>query len=236
MVLPRADRFTKIWMGLLIGLWVLSAIAVRWIPHGADAYRALIYEVGDLGQLRLWSLVTYSFFDDVRSPFGVLFNCIALFFFAPQMRARWGSERFILFAILTSIGGAVAVTIAGVFGLTSVAAGAGAITVGLVAAWGLTFPDRTIMMMFVFPMRALYVVYLEAFIIALEMLSTGSSAALHAGGLVTAVILVLGLFKGTRMKLWWDQLLTFLRIRKKPKLTLVPPMGGKGGGADKYVH
>ena len=238
MALPRADKFTKIWMALLVGLWVLSAVVVRWVPQGLEAFRLVTFDLNDVVHFQLWSALTYPFFHDVSSPFGVLLNCLILYFFAPQIRARWGTQRLVLFAVLTTLGGAIGTSIAGLFGLSSVAYGSGAIVTGLVVAWGLTFPDRTILAMFVIPMRAIHVVYLTGFMIVLESLSTGTRAALHAGGFVTALLLVLGLWKGNQTRLWWDKFLTLVRIRKKPKLTLVPSMGGKGPGKgpDKFVQ
>ena len=54
-----------------------------------------------------------------------------------------------------------------------------------------------------------------------------------AGGMLTAAFLVQGLYSSNRLRWWWHKLLVFLRIKKKPKLSVVPTYDK---GADKYIH
>lgn len=234
---PRPDRLTLGWMVALLAIWLVTAVLVRVTSSGVEIVNALVLSPQALMQGRLWTVLTYGFLHPVESPFPLLWNLLMLYFFAPPLVERWGRGRFLLFAGLTLVGGAVSIVVASLLGFPAPGMGAGALCMGLFLAWGLTFPDRTVLAAFVIPVRGIHMVYLSIFIVALEAVSTASSTSAQIGGMVTAAALVLGLWRGNAARLAWDNLLTALRIRKKPKLTLVPPMGGKDKkGPDSWVH
>ena len=53
------------------------------------------------------------------------------------------------------------------------------------------------------------------------------------GGMAMATFLVNGLYSKSRLRWWIHRVLVILRIRKKPKLSVVPSYDK---GADKYIH
>jgi len=133
------------------------------------------------------------------------------------------------------LGGAF-VVVAGALGIGSGAAlGASAYALALWVAWGLTFRDRRFLMYFAIPMKGIHAVYMALFFWLLDAVSLGAvSAAAHLGGIVTAFLLVNGVWRPNAWKLAWASLLERLGLKKKPKLFVVPGPGNGPGG--KWVN
>lgn len=214
----------------LIALWVLSALTFRFAAFGPALYRALSLDpAAVVHDLRLWTPLTYVLVHDLTSPWHVLLNALLLYFFGPELEVRWGKARFLWFMVLTALAGAAFVLGAYLLGLSQApVVGASAIALGLLVAWGILYRDRTIFFFFVIPMRAIHVVWLAVIFEVLGAISLGPvSAAAHFGGMAMGATLVLGLWRQNRLKLFWDQLLVKLRIRKAPKLYVVPKPGDR---------
>lgn len=65
---------------------------------GAFSIQSSIYE------FQLWEFVTFQF---IHGSLGhVLFNCLGIFFFGPWLERWWGSKKFLIFYLLSGIGGA----------------------------------------------------------------------------------------------------------------------------------
>jgi membrane associated rhomboid family serine protease len=237
-----ARRPTPVVLTLIVSfviLFIATALLVRFAPFGHDLYGALILNPPAVVEGRVWTLLTYALLHDLGSTFHMLLNGLMLYFFGPELETRWGRRRFILFVVLTALGGGLAVMAAWSLGLSAAPViGASGIVLGLIVAWGLTFPDRQILLFFVLPVRGIHVVWISVGFALLDAVSLGPvSASAHIGGMATAALLVLGLWRPNTMKLWLDDVLVALRIRKKAKLTLVPPpKKGSGKGPDGWVH
>ncbi len=233
----RPQRPPPLTLGLIIALvvlWIGFALAVRTGP-GAALFSALVMNPNGILEGRLWTLVTSSFLHPPNTPFAVLLNALLLYFFAPELEQRWGNKRWLLFVVLTAFFGGLTTFALSFLGLNVTGfAGATAIATGFLTAWALTFPQREILAFFVLPMKAIHLLYLELLIVGLGFISTGPTSGSSLGGIATAAVLTLGLFRRNTMVLAWDWLLVKLRIKKQPKLTLVPPPKKKDGSD--YIH
>jgi membrane associated rhomboid family serine protease len=220
-----------------LSIWILMALIVGYADEGEAVYRFLAMDASALvNEGKIWMLLTYAILHDLTSYFHVAINCLLLYFFGPELELRWGRKRFILFAVLTALSGGLFVLGGWWIGLShGSVVGASAICLGLLVAWGLTFPDRQILFFFILPMRGIHMVWVSVAMGVLDALSLGGvSAAAHFGGMAMGAVLTLGLWKTNALRLWYDTLLVKLGLRKKPKLTVVPPPVKKG--PDKWVH
>jgi membrane associated rhomboid family serine protease len=222
---------------VLFALWVVAALSAR-TSFGATAIAWLVLEPGGVfGELRLWTLLTYPLIGYLSSPLWMLLNLLMIYWFGPELESRWGVGRFLLFMVLTTFVGGIFATIAGLVGLSGPPLmGAGVFALSLIVAWGLTFPTRQILLFMVLPLKGIHMVWFSVGIAVLQGISTSRDATVVAadfGGMAMAALLVLGLWKKNQLKLWWDKVLVKLRIRKPPKLYVVP----KPKGPDEYnVH
>jgi len=127
-----------------------------------------------VGRLMVWQLVTYMFFHDVGSFGHILFNMLALWMFGADIEREWGTNRFLKFYFLCGVGAGVCVVIGNLlFGNPySRTIGASGAIFGLLLAFGMLFPDRQVLMSFLFPIKAKYFVMILG---AIELLSSYAS-------------------------------------------------------------
>src|SRR5207244_9281421 len=105
-------------------------------------------------------LFTYMFLHDPGGFGHILFNMLALWMFGADLERHWGTRKFLKFYFLCGIGAGLCVVVGNyLFGnpLTRTIGASGAIY-GLLMAFGVLWPDRTVLFSFLFPIKAKYFV------------------------------------------------------------------------------
>jgi len=134
----------------------------------------------------LWQLATYMF---LHGGIGhLLFNMLSLWMFGTPLERDWGTRRFIKYYFVCGIGAAicdVAVNTALGTMYTRTIGASGAIY-GLLLAFGVLYPNQTVLMNFLFPIRAKYLVLIYGAIALYSSLgqNTGVSNIAHLGGML----------------------------------------------------
>ena len=181
-----------IWLGLAaIATLVCGIVGASVIE--SEAFEALWNEQlalsgPALGLGRVWTIATYGWLYTLGDPLGVVWTLVGLYFLGPGLEHRWGKRGFVRFYALCILGGGV---LGGAMAwLTSSAAvitGPTAGLVGLVAAWSLAFPDREVLLMFLLPVRARWLIGIVLGA-GLLLVATSSLAAyaVHLGGAAAA--------------------------------------------------
>jgi len=126
---------------------------------------------------RVWQLATYLFLH--ADVFHILFNMLAVWMFGVDLERRWGTRAFVNYYAVTGVGAAICTLLVSLlpFGRETYLAttiGASGAVYGLVMAWAIVFPYRTILFLGVFP--------LSARVFALIMGAISFSQALNQGG------------------------------------------------------
>lgn len=174
----------------LLVVWIASAIAIRVSPAGKALYDALAFDpLLVLQGQHLWAFVTGAMLHSLADTDHLLFNGLAFYFFATDLEELWGRGRFLAFMFLCAIGGHVFVLLAALLGLGSApVVGFSGVVLGVITAFGLTYPEREIFFFF-FRLKAIYLVYLT---LAMQLLTALSfsrvSAAAHLGGMAAGAI------------------------------------------------
>ena len=137
-----------------------------------------------------WQLVTYMFLHANVSH--ILFNLLALWIFGQAIENLWGTQRFVVYYLLTGIGAAVIhLFLGGYFTYTIGASGA---VYGILLAFGMMFPDRYILLMIPpIPIKAKYFVAIYGGIELFSGLTRSDSGVAHfahLGGLVVGFALI----------------------------------------------
>lgn len=186
--LPPAIRWILI---SCLGIWFaeLAIISFQW-QLGADfifQWLALTKPIP-----WLWQLVTYAFLHDPNGILHVGFNMFMLWMFGRELENRWGTASFVQFYLACAIGAGVCHTavMAILPGPMGPVVGASGAIMGLFAAYGILFPERRLLLMLVFPIKAKYAVLLFAFVelaFAFQLApSNGVANLAHLGGMLTA--------------------------------------------------
>lgn len=148
---------------------------------------------------RLWQVVSYMFFHGNVGH--ILFNMLALWMFGTELERLWGTRAFLRYYFVVGIAAAVSTILvsstfdfaARTFYTTTI--GASGAIYGLLLAYGLLFPNRPILLYFVFPIPAKYfVMILGAIALLMAVSDSGGGVAhiTHLGGLIAGYLLLRG--------------------------------------------
>ena len=141
-----------------------------------------------------WQVITYAFLHGSMGH--IFFNMMGLWMFGSELERIWGQRRYMEFlgaSVLTAA--ATQLLISAAFGWGNPTVGASGGLFGLLLAFGMMFPERTIMPLFPpIPMKAKVFVALYGGL-ELFMGVTGTSSGVahfaHLGGMLTGWLMIL---------------------------------------------
>lgn len=136
----------------------------------------------------VWQLVTYLFLHSLSSFWHILFNMLMLWMFGAPIEETWGTRRFLQYYFVCGVGAGICVVLVNLaFGNPHqrVIGASGAIY-GLLLAFGMLFPNQTVLMSFLFPIKAKYMVMIFGAIAFMSSFQTGNTVSnlAHLGGMV----------------------------------------------------
>ena len=149
-------------------------------------------------QLALWQPVTYMFLHSTGGIGHILFNMLALWMFGTDLERTWGTRFFTKYYFITGIGAAATTMALGWFSDSiyySITVGASGAIYGLLVAYAIYFPHRTIYYI-IFPIPARVFVIIAgaiAFLSSMGGPGGGVAHAAHLGGLVVGYLYLKGL-------------------------------------------
>lgn len=183
-LVPRAVKWLLISNTVLFVLYFMAARAGY--ATAFDPFRLVPHDV--VHRFAVWQFATYLFLHDPHGFGHILFNMLALWMFGAELERTWGTRRFLNYYMLCGIGAGICVVIANfIFGNPANATiGASGAIYGLLAAYGMLYPDRQILFSFLFPIKAKYFVLILGAIAFLSTFyaNTGVSNVAHLGGMV----------------------------------------------------
>lgn len=139
----------------------------------------------------VWQLFTYMF---LHGGIGhLLFNMLALWMFGLPLEQTWGTRRFLKYYFLCGIGAGICDVLVnealGHHNTSTIGASGG--IYGLLLAFGVLFPDTTVLMSFLFPIKAKYLVMIYGAVALLSALGSGNSGVsnvAHLGGMLFGLL------------------------------------------------
>ena len=138
-------------------------------------------------QLKIYQLVTYIFLHG--GFFHLFINLYMLYIFGSELERLWGQGKFLFYFFFSGIGAGIITTLLSNYPVV----GASGALYGVLLAYGLTYPDRRLLVMFLFPMKAKYAVILFGaleFFASLSGSQSGIAHITHLGGLVFGGLLL----------------------------------------------
>jgi membrane associated rhomboid family serine protease len=136
----------------------------------------------------VWQLATYLF---LHGGIGhILWNMLALWMFGAELESVWGTRRFLNFYFFCGIGAGICVVLANYLlpwgnpGIPTI--GSSGAIFGILMAYAILYPTRTILFGFLFPIQVKYFVMIIGAIAFLSsfQVNTGVSEFAHLGGLL----------------------------------------------------
>jgi len=184
------DYFTKGVKWLIISNTVVFLLM---IPRSMLQHMMVLALTPDtvVHNFTIWQLFTYQFLHG--GPWHLIFNMLVLWMFGVQLERDWGTRRFLKYYFICGIGAGVCDVLlhAALGDWNSRTVGASGAIFGLLLAFGVLYPNQTILMEFLFPIKAKYFVMIYA---AVELYfcitndNNGVSSIAHLGGMLTGLL------------------------------------------------
>ena len=137
-----------------------------------------------------WQIVTYAF---LHGDFNHLFfNMLGLWMFGGELEHVWGQKRFLQFYFASVIAAALTqLLVNALLGTMAPTIGASGGLFGLLLAFAMLFPNRTILLFFVIPMKAKWLVALYGVIELYQgvyVMNSGVAHFAHLGGMLGGML------------------------------------------------
>ena len=138
----------------------------------------------------IWQPVTYLFLHG--GIWHLIFNMLSLWMFGMQLETDWGTRQFLKYYFICGIGAGICiVAVNALVGdrYTPTLGASGAI-MGVLLAFGVTYPNQRVLMNFLFPIKAKYLVMIYV-VVELWMSfgpNTGVSSIAHLGGMLVGYV------------------------------------------------
>lgn len=161
-------------------------------------YIALFFGLSYAGvfeHLYIWQIFTYMFLHG--GLLHIFFNLFALWMFGGDLENRWGSNFFLKYYLWSGVGAGIFISILNYVMHTNIPTiGASGAIYGLLLAYGITWPDREVLIYFLFPIKMKYLVIifglLEFFGTLKSYAGVGENISHigHLGGLISGFIIL----------------------------------------------
>lgn len=156
-------------------LYIVIANAVTYILTlfaGSAALSFLKFDLYHVLHGEVWRLVTFVFVPAYSSPFALLISLYFYYWIGSTLERQWGTAKFNLYyisgALLTVLGVVLASLITGNPYLT--AAGTGYVNLSMFFAFAFLFPDTTVLLFFILPVRMKWLAYLDGALFAFDII------------------------------------------------------------------
>ena len=154
MQLPRLTFLCKYIIIAYVGVFLANTILAQIAGINLLPYLALSLE-GLLSGF-VFQVFTFPFID--TALMSVLFNALIIWFLGSELEAKWGTTFFAKFSLVSTLGsGLFYILIAVIFGgKASFIHGLNGLNLAMILAYGIIYSERTMIFMFIFPMKARY--------------------------------------------------------------------------------
>lgn len=136
----------------------------------------------------LWQLFTYLFLHG--DIWHLIFNMLSLWMFGSTLERDWGTREFLKYYFICGVGAGICDVVVNVaMGNATRTIGASGAIYGLLLAFGVMYPNQTVLMNFMFPIRAKYLVMIYGAVALLTMReNSGISNVAHLGGMLFGLV------------------------------------------------
>ena len=157
---------------IVIGNVAVYVLMLLTQANDANALSFLTFNLNALLHGEVWRLVTFVFVPAYSSPFALLISLYFYYWIGSTLERQWGTAKFNLYyisgALLTVLGVVLASLITGNPYLT--AAGTGYVNLSMFFAFAFLFPDTTLLLFFILPVKMKWLAYLDGALFAFDII------------------------------------------------------------------
>lgn len=157
---------------IVIGNVAVYVLMLLTQANDANVLSFLTFNLNALLHGEVWRLVTFVFVPAYSSPFALLISLYFYYWIGSTLERQWGTAKFNLYyisgALLTVLGVVLASLITGNPYLT--AAGTGYVNLSMFFAFAFLFPDTTVLLFFILPVKMKWLAYLDGALFAFDII------------------------------------------------------------------
>ena len=157
---------------IVIGNVAVYVLMLLTQANDANALSFLTFNLNALLHGEVWRLVPFVFVPAYSSPFALLISLYFYYWIGSTLERQWGTAKFNLYyisgALLTVLGVVLASLITGNPYLT--AAGTGYVNLSMFFAFAFLFPDTTVLLFFILPVKMKWLAYLDGALFAFDII------------------------------------------------------------------
>lgn len=161
----------------------------------------------------IWQPFTYLFLHG--DFWHILFNMLTLWMFGADLERDWGMQRFLKYYFVCGVGaGLCDITVNQVLDTRgNLTIGSSGAIYGILLAFGLLYPTRTVFFSFLFPIQAKYFVLIMGMIAFMSSFNRGSAVSnvAHLGGMLFGYLYL----RFRLRRLDWDLLALYQQWRRR---------------------
>ncbi|KAA3611305.1 MAG: rhomboid family intramembrane serine protease [Calditrichaeota bacterium] len=180
-------------------------------------------------EFKIWQLASYMF---LHGSFGHIFwNMFAVWIFGSQLEEEMGSKEFLKYYFITGMGAGLFFTLV----VPNPTLGASGAMFGIMAAWLVKWPNREILLNFLFPIKAKYLIVFFVLVSFFSITgpSDGIAHAAHLGGFIVGYLYLRWRFLFDTVKGFFNSGVSNLSSGS-PKSKMSYTRGGSGDKKDFY--
>jgi membrane associated rhomboid family serine protease len=173
---------------------LLANVAVFFLERlvGSALFGPLaLWPIGS-GNFFPWQVLSYSFLHGSFEH--LFFNMLGLWMFGSELEQVWGQKRYVQFYTASVLAAALTqLVVSAVLGSIAPTIGASGGLFGLLLAFAMIFPNRIILLFFVIPMRAKWLVALYGVLELYQgvyVMNSGVAHFAHLGGMAGGVLTI----------------------------------------------
>ena len=156
-----------------------------------------------LQEYKIWQIFTYLFLHG--GFFHILLNMLFLWILGKDLEIDWGKNEFLIFYFVCGMGAGF-ITVLLNFNSFLPTVGASGAIYGVLVAYGFTYPNRTIYLYGLFPIKVKYMVLgmgIIAFFASFYSGQSTTSHITHVNGMIIGLIYILFNFKWKTFRIWY---------------------------------
>jgi membrane associated rhomboid family serine protease len=170
-------------------VFLLTSMAPEAVQEHLNLLKLTPYTV--VHSFTFWQLFTYLFLH--AGPWHLIINMLVLWMFGIQLEREWGTRQFLKYYFICGVGAGLCDVLmhAALGDWTTRTVGASGAIMGLLLAFGVLYPNQTILMDFLFPIKAKYFVMIYAAVelwASIAARNSGVSNIAHLGGMAVGFV------------------------------------------------
>ena len=173
---------------------LLANVAVFFLGRllGGSLFGAFaLWPIGS-GEFWPWQIVSYAFLHGSFEH--LFFNMLGLWMFGAELEQVWGQKRYLQFYFASVVAAALTqLLVNALLGSMAPTIGASGGLFGLLLAFAMVFPNRIILLFFVIPMKAKYLVALYGLVELYQgvyIMNSGVAHFAHLGGMLGGLLTI----------------------------------------------